>query len=55
MNKKESSISGNYNSEQGRIIRIKLRKCVNETETGNYCKPEEEIKEFFRGKYFLTL
>ena len=50
-NKEDFYISGNYNSNAARLIRIKLTKCVDKP----YCKPEKEIKDFFSGLYLLTL
>ena len=51
MKKEDSYIFGNYNSNSGRMIRIKLNKCANKI----YCKPENEIIDFFRGKYLLFI
>ena len=39
MRKEESYVYGDYNTNQGRTIRIKLRKCVGHS----YCKTDEEI------------
>ena len=40
---------GNFNSEKASVIRVRLNKCLDKP----YCKSEEEIVEFFKGKYLL--
>ena len=51
MKKEDAYIFGNYNSNSGRMLRVKLMKCSNES----YCKSEKEILDFIIGKYFLFL
>ena len=51
INKEDSYIFGNYDSNAARLMRIKLTKCVDKP----YCKPENEIIEFLRTKYFIFL
>ena len=51
MKKEDAYVFGNYNSNSGRMLRIKLKKCSNEL----YCKSEKEIIDFIIGKYFLFL
>ena len=47
---KDTYISGDYNSANGRIIRVQLNRCL-----GEGCAKEEEITKFFKGKSFIFL
>ena len=47
----DSYIFGNLKSNSARVLRIKVRRCENKP----YCKPEQEITDFFKGKYLLFL
>ena len=44
-------IYGDYNSEKARLIEIKVLKC----EGHAYCAEEEEIRQFFKGKFLIAL
>ena len=44
-------IKGSIYSKEGRIISIELKRCVGE----KYCKTEEEIKTFLKGKWLLLI
>ena len=44
-------IYGDFNSEQGQLIRILLLRCTGQT----YCKSDKEINSFFKDKEFLML
>ena len=50
MDEKDRFISGNFNTVNASQIRVKLNKCQGK----DYCKSEEEINEFFRGKYIIS-
>ena len=49
--KEDSYIYGDFNSNSGRMIRIKVNRCVDKS----YCKSEKEINDFFGGKYLLFM
>ena len=42
---------GDWNSEKARTIQISLKRCTGEA----YCKNDEEIDHFLKGKYLLLL
>ena len=44
-------IKGNFNSDEGKVLNVKLTRCHDRAD----CHTEEEIDEFFRGKYFVIL
>ena len=44
-------IKGNFNSDEAKVLNIKLTRCHDRAD----CRTEEEIDEFFRGKYFVIL
>ena len=44
-------IKGNFNSDEGKVLNVKLTRCHDRAD----CRTEEEIDEFFRGKYFVIL
>ena len=45
------SIYGDWNTDEAQSVHVYLNKC----QGYDYCKTDEEIKEFFRGKYMLLL
>ena len=51
MKKEDSFIYGDYNSNNARMIRIMVRKCVDKP----YCKTEKEMKDFFTDKYMFFI
>ena len=51
MSEEDTSISGEYDTESGKILRVKLLRCFDKP----YCKTDKEITEFFKGKFLLTL
>lgn len=42
---------GDFNSDKARTIQISLKRCSGEA----YCKTDEEIDQFLKGKYLLLL
>ena len=42
---------GDWNSEKARTIQISLKRCSGQA----YCKTDEEIDQFLKGKYLLLL
>ena len=42
---------GNFDSDSGKTLFVSLEKCHDRPD----CKPENEIVEFFRGKYLVLL
>ena len=50
INEEDARIYGDFNSIEARQINIQLKKC-----RGSGCKTDEQIKEFFSGKYLMLL
>ena len=46
------AIYGNFQAEKARLLGVQLVKCTNRP---GYCKTEEEILDYFRGKYLILL
>ena len=46
---KDKYLQGNYNTVNASIIRVYLTKCQGK----DYCKSDEEIIEFVKGKFLL--
>ena len=44
-------LHGDYNSQTARMINVQLRKCRDRPD----CKSDEEILEYFRGRYIMIL
>ena len=55
IDEEDAFIFGDYNSVSANLINIQLVKCNNVTQPGVECKSDEEILNFFRGKYILLL
>ena len=51
LKKEDAYISGNYDSETARNIRIKLERCMGK----DYCKSQEYIDDFITNKYLVIL
>ena len=51
INEEDRYIYGSFDTSIGRNIRIRLNRCRSEEE--NYCKTDEEITSFVKGKYLL--
>ena len=49
MDEKDRVISGNFNTVNASQIRVSLLKCKGK----DYCKSDEEITEFIKGKYLV--
>ena len=49
LHKDDRFTQGNVNSEIASVLRLRLNKCQGKS----YCKSDEEIIKFFRGKYIL--
>ena len=49
MDEKDRFISGNFNTVNASQIRVSLLKCKGK----DYCKSDEEITEFIKGKYLV--
>ena len=47
-------VRGEFDSEQARLISMRLNRCLNTTEKA-VCKSEEEITNFFRDKLMVML
>ena len=47
---KDRYISGNFNTVNASQIRVYLNKCQDK----DYCKTDEEINDFIRGKYLIV-
>ena len=50
LDEKDRFISGNFNTINASQIRVYLTKCQDK----DYCKTDEEINEFVRGKYLVV-
>ena len=51
MKEEDTYINGKYDSRNGRMLRIKLMKCHDKPD----CKTDQEITDFFTGKYLMLL
>ena len=50
IDEKDRFISGNFNTKSASQIRVYLNKCQGK----DYCKTEEEINKFIKGKYLIV-
>ena len=50
IDEKDRFISGNYNTVNASYIEVELNRCKGK----DYCKTDEEINEFIRGKYLMV-
>ena len=51
MNEDDRYISGSFDTSKARNIRIRLNRCRSEDK--DYCKTDDEITDFVRGKYMM--
>ena len=51
ISREESYIYGSFDLDEGRMLELTLRRCEGE----DYCASPDEIKDYFRGKYFGIL
>ena len=49
MDESDSKLYGDYNSAKGRIIRVNINRCHDKP----ICKSDDEITNFFKGKYYM--
>ena len=53
---KDVELYGDYNSDKARVLKLTYERCNNSTiEAGSTCHTDEEITNFIRRKFIMTL
>lgn len=50
VDEKDMAINGDQNSDKARLLTVQLKRC-----SGDGCKTEKEIQEYFREKWIVLL